>query len=374
MLRRLDRLYTAEAMWTELLDNLRLQAAETHDAERQRTLKKRMGALLAKELEDPEKALEAYREVLEAGVDDDVITAVRDIGESRDELRTEAVDILEPVLRASGKQQFLVDVLEMRLRAQTEPAERARTLRAIAEVAESLGDAGKAQDALHRALAEEPTDVSLHAEVERIAAKVGAEGWSRYAAALAERAGSIFDAAATTDLYVRLGRVAEEQLHDDARAAKAYAQAAESAGDAPEVLASLDRLYSRLGDSRALADVLERRAAIEAEANAQAELTFRLACLQLKEFGEKKKALATLRAALERVPEHGASREVLEGLLSDDELWDEAFEALEWVYRALGRSEDLAKLYERRVSRAHDARERNRSRLDLGARARRTGA
>ena len=362
---RLDRLYSAESMWPELLENLRLQAAESQDEGVRRALKKRMGALLATELEDPQKALDAYREVLEAGFDEDVIAAVRAIGEGREELRAEAADVLEPVLRTAGKQDALADALEMRLRAQTEPSDRAQTLRAIARVVETgLSDPSRAQDALHRALAEEPSD-SLHDEIQRVAGVVGDAGWQRYAATLSERAASVFDAAVTTDLLTRLGKIAEERLHDDARAAKAYAQAAESAGDSPEILAALDRLYSRLGDSRNLADVLERRAAVEADAAAQAELSFRIACLQLKEFGEKKKALATLRVALERSPEHGASREVLEGMLADDDLWEEAFEALEWVYRALGRSEDLAKLYERRVGRAEGSRDRNRSRLDL---------
>ncbi len=373
VMQRLDRLYTGESMWPELLENLRLQAASATNDDERRALKKRTGALLAKELEDPRAALDAYRDVLESqsgAADAVVVAAVREIGETREELRAEAADVLEPVLRAQqdGRgDEALADVLEMRLRAQTEPAARAQTLRAIAEVREQrLHDAPRAQDALHRALAEDPSDATLHAEIERIAASLeGHVGWSRYAAALAERAGAIFDAHVTNDLFMRLGKVSEEKLKDDARAAKAYTQAAENAGDSAEVLAALDRLYSRLGDSRALGDVLERRVAVETDAAAQAELTFRLACLELKEFGEKEKALTTLRAALERVPEHGPSREVLEGLLDDDDLFQDAFEALEWVYRALGRSEDLAKLYERRVGRAQGAREKNKSRLDL---------
>jgi tetratricopeptide (TPR) repeat protein len=366
VMQRLDRLYTAESMWPELLDNLRLQVASEADDGKKRAMQKRIGALLAKELEDAPAALDAYREVLETGADDETIAAVRELGESREELRETAADILEPVLRGSGGNEALADVLEMRLRAQTEPSSRAATLRAIAEVSESkLGDNKRAQEALHRALAEMPSDGELHKEIERVAELNGEDGWKRYAVALEERAGSIFDAEVTNDLFVRLGRVSEDKLHDDAKAAKAYAQAAEHAGDSPEILSALDRLYARLGDSRNLADVLERRASVEADAAVQAELTFRMAALQLKEFGEKRRALATLRTALERVPDHGPSREVLEGLLDDDDLFQDAFEALEQTYRALGRSEDLAKLYERRVGRAQGAREKNRSRLDL---------
>ncbi len=366
VMRRLEELYAAEKMWPELLDNLRLSAAQATDEDVRRTLKKRIGALLAGELEDPQQALEAYREVLERGFDDEAAKAVRDLGESREELRADAADALEPVMRSAERHQELADVLEMRLRAQTDPQDRARTLRAIAEVAEGpLSDAQRAQDALLRALVEEPGDAQLHADIERLSEKLGKDGWSRYADSLADRAGAIFDAEVTTDLFNRLGRIAETQLADDARAAKAFVQAAEQSGDNPEVLASLDRLFSRLGDAKSLADVLERRVGVEADAAAQAELTFRLASLQIKEFGEKQRGLSTLRSALERVPDHAASREALEALLDDDALFQDAFEALEWVYRTLGKGEDLAKLYERRVARARDSRERIRSRLDL---------
>jgi len=363
---RLSVLYAAERMWPELLENLRLTASGTEDLAVRRTVKKRIGALLAHELEDARAALDAYREVLEGGFDEESAKAVREIGESREELRAEAADALEPVLRAGGKNDELADVLEMRLRAQTEPAERAKTLRAIATVAEGpLGNPTRAHDALLRALAEEPHDPEMHQEIERLSIALGDAAWARYADALAERAGAIFDATVAADLFSRLGRVAEEHLKDDARAAKAYVAASEQSGDSPEVLASLDRLYGRLGDAKSLAEVLERRAAVEAEPAAQVELNFRLASLQIKEFGERAKGLSTLRSGLERVPDHEPSRQAVDSLLDDEGLFAEAFETLETVYRALGKNAELGTLYERRVTRARDPREKNRARLEL---------
>jgi tetratricopeptide (TPR) repeat protein len=365
-MKRLDALYGAEKMWPELLDNLRLQAGASTDPAAKRALKGRIGDLLAGELEDHTQALEAYREVLDGGFDEHAATAIRKIGEERDELRAEAADALEPVLRAAARFAELADVLELRLRSQTEVADRSRTLRAVAQVAEShLGDARRAEAALLRALAEEPHDATLHEEIERLCGQLGVDGWRRYADALSERASAIFDATVTTDLYVRLGRIVEEHLGDDARAAKAYVNAAERSGDSAPVLGALDRLYGRLGDARALAEVLERRVALEAGASEQADLYHRLASLQIKSFDEKGQGLATLRLALERVHDHAASREALEALLEDSTLFEDAFEALEVVYRALGQSEDIAKLYERRVTRAQDLAERTRARLDL---------
>ncbi len=364
--KRLDELFTQEGLWPELLDNLRLQIANATDDATRRTVKKRVGAVLAKELDNPGQALESYREVLDTA-DDEAIKAVRELGELHDELRADAADALEPVLKGAERWSDLADVYEMRLRAQTEPQDRARTLRSIAEVAEGrLSDVKRAEDALLRALTEQPDDPTLHTEIERVARGLGEPGWEKYASALGERAAAIFDANVTSDLFVRLGRICEEQLKDDARAVRAYVLAAEQSGDTSVVLEALDRLLSRLGDAHALAGVLERRIAIENDPRVQAQLYHRLAGLQIHEFGEKGQGLATLRLAIECDPNHAPSRESIEQMLEgDDLLFDEAFEALEGVYRQLNKPADLAKLYERRVARAKDNRERSRARLDL---------
>jgi tetratricopeptide (TPR) repeat protein len=366
VMRRLDDLYTQERLWPELLENLRLQASATTDDGARRALKKRIGNLLANELDDPRQALDAYREVFDGGQDDEVIHAIRRIGATHDDLRAEAADALEPVLRAIGRHADLADVYEMRLGAQSEPHERGRTLRAIAEIVETeLGDAPRAEEALLRALGEEPEDAALHVEIERVAGVVGREGWERYADALGDRAAAIFDASITTDLYVRLGKVAEEKLHDDARAAKAYVKSAEQAGDTPPILEALDRLLSRMNDFSGLSDVLERRIAIEADLGAQADLYHRLATLQIAEFGEKSQGLATLRLALEQKPDHGPSRASMEALLAEPLLFGDAFEVLEGVYRQLSLTAELSKLYERRIGRAGTTRDRTRARLEL---------
>ena len=59
--------------------------------------------------------------------------------------------------------------------------------RAIAQVAEdSLSDLSRAQTALLGALAEQPVDETLHAELVRVSGLLGTPGHQRYADALAE--------------------------------------------------------------------------------------------------------------------------------------------------------------------------------------------
>jgi tetratricopeptide (TPR) repeat protein len=365
VLTSLERLYRAEALWDDLLGNLQLQAGAASTKEARVKLRTAIGDLLASKLESPSDALEQYRLVLEDEPGDDhAIAAARAIGETREELRLDAADILEPVLRAGGRHEELIAILELRLKAQTEPTDRARTLRAIASIEdEGRGRPVEAEAALLRALEDTPDDATLHDDIEKMCAR--SEGWGRYADALATRAGALFDAVVAKDLFVRLGRIAEEKLKDDRRSVDAYAKAVEHAGDTPELLEALDRLHGRLGDQQALADVLERRVPLAATDKDRADLLHRLAVVQIDSFGDKAQGLGTLRQALEKAPDHGPACKALEALTDTRELFEEAAEALEGVYKTLGDHAALARLYEKRIQYAATAGERVRLRLDL---------
>jgi tetratricopeptide (TPR) repeat protein len=363
---RLGKLFSAEKMWPELLANLRRSAElSKSDAER-RDITLRIGHLLKKELEDPENALVAYQEVLAGGYETQAVAEVREIGDTRDELRGNAARILLPVLQAANEHVAYADALEMLVRAQTEPDERAATLRLLAKVSErELSDVPRAEVALLRALSEIPHDESLHADIERVAEAAGKDGFSRYADALAEKATSIFDAQITASLWTKLGKIAGGRLSDVARAADAFQKAAEQSGDNAEILGLLEESFAALGDTQALVDVLERRISITEEASTQADLYHRLAVLELEKLGDKARGLASLRTALERVQDHQKSQATLEGLLDDQDVFADVAETLEQVYRALGKAQPLAALYERRVGRAQGAKERITARLQL---------
>lgn len=348
----LNRLYRLESMWPELLDNLRFEAGRTEAADERARLRKEIGNILAGKLESYEDALEAQRQALEdAPTDAESVAAVRAIGESHEDLRATVAEILVPVLRRTERWQALVDILEMRLTVETEPTARVQTLREISEVLESkLSNQTAAEEALLRALSERPEAPELHQEIERLAVATG--GFGRYADTLGERAQSTFDPEIAQDLYVRLGRVAEEQLKSDPRAVEAYSRAVEQAGDKPELLVALDRLYTRLAEQEKVAEILERRVAVEDSEAVQAELYFRLALLQIQSFREPARGLSSLRMALDRAPAHEGAVEELDKLTAQPDLFEEAAEVLESVYRSSGRTDRLAKLYEKRVAHA----------------------
>lgn len=363
----LERLYESEKMWPELMEAMRLRAAVVAEASERVALRNRIAALQAKELEDPSGALEIYRQVLdEAPTDQGAIDAVRAIGEKDEDLRLVVAEILEPVLRSAGRHDDLVAILEMRLAAQSDAFDRSKTLQAVARVhEEGRNKPVDAREALLRAFEETPDDKAVREDIERVSAREEDDaGFRAFAEALETRAQSAYDAELVRELLVTLARISEERLKNDSRAAKALAKATEQAGDQPELLAGLDRLYERLGQHEQHADILGRRIEIATDPSSRTDLRRRLAALQIKHFGLKREGLASLRSALEEVPDHPGARETLESLLDDDELFEEAAEALEPVYRAGNDHAALAKLFERKIDKA-PARDRTRLRLEL---------
>jgi tetratricopeptide (TPR) repeat protein len=352
VLATLNRLYRVESMWPELLDNLRLEASTAETPEARSALRKEIGNILANKLSNYEDALEAQRLALEdVPTDSESVAAVRALGESHEDLRLTVAEILVPVLRRTERWEELVSILEMRLSVETEPTDRMQTLREVAEVLETqLGRQPAAEDALLRALSERPEAPELHLEIERLAEATG--GFSRYADTLGERAQSTFEPEVAQDLFVRLGRIAEEQLKNDQRAVEAYSRAVEQAGDRPELLVALDRLYTRLKDNEKVAEILERRVAAESSESVQAELYFRLALIQIGIFKEPARGLSSLRMALDRAQDLEGAVDELEKLTAEHDLFEEAAEVLEAVYRARGRTDRLARVYEKRVAHA----------------------
>lgn len=352
---RLNALFRAESMWQELLDNLRLQASAAADSAARVAIRREIGEILASRLESYPEAVEAYREVLDEAPGDDVaIAAVRRLAQEHEELRENVAAILVPVLRGAERHADLVDVLELRLTTETDASQRCETLRTIAETEESrLSRPSAALAALLRALGERPDLADLHADAERLAG--ASDGWRDYADTLAARAGATFDAELARDLFSRLGRVAEERLSDARRALDAYVKAVEQAGDQPDLLAALDRLYEQLGEHERLADVLERRMGAESDGAVQAELAYRTGRLAIERFSDPARGIASLRQALDRAPNHSGASEELEKLMSSKAHFEEAGEILEGVYRARGDTQRLASLFEKRVGFADSA-------------------
>jgi tetratricopeptide (TPR) repeat protein len=354
LLARLEGLYSQQGQWAELLENLRTQCELCTDATARGRLRNRMGTLLANEIGSYEEALDTYRQVFEdIHNDESTIQALLTIASGHEELRSAVAGILLPVLESASGYDRVVEVLELRLTSEHDSIQRCQTLRTIADVQETkLANPRGALDSLLRAVTERPDEPTVHADVERLAEEV--HDWRKVRDVLGERAQATFDPDLACELYSRLGRIAEGKLDDPLLAEQSFSAAVAQAGDRPELLEALDRLYARLGNWRSLADILERRAAAVSGAAEQAEFYNRLARIQLEQFNEPVRALGSIRQVLERAPEDATAIALLEGLTEQRDLFEETAEILESVYRASRQAERLVSLLAKRVALATD--------------------
>ena len=222
LLGRLHGLYKAEARWPDLLDNLRAQAEAADGIAGRVRARREMGDVLVSKLESFDEALDEYALVLEEmPADEAARAAVMQLGQQHEDLRQRVAEVLIPALVTEGAHSQHVDVLEMRLTVETDPHQRAQTLRTAAAVLlDKMDQVEEAKKMLLRAVAEVPEDVDLHEQIEELCQRTA--DWRSYADALSERAQNTFDAELARELYARLGNIAETRLADPGRAIDAY--------------------------------------------------------------------------------------------------------------------------------------------------------
>ncbi|MCA9617373.1 MAG: hypothetical protein KC731_00030 [Myxococcales bacterium] len=365
VLGRMAALFRSQEMYDSLLENLKTQASVTEDTAERLELRNKIGDLYLSEFDNAYDALDQFRQVLEEDESNGhAIEKCQHIAQNYEELRLEVAALLEPVLQSASRHADLVAMMELRFSAQTDPSDRAKTLSGIALIQEEQLDAPEAaRDTLLRALVETPEDAHIHDEAERLSDLTA--DWAKYADVLSERAEASFDAVVQTDLYSRLGQIAEEQLDQKDRAIAAYSKAADQADDPAPILEALDRLYVATKRHKELSAVLERRADMELEPKPKAGLLHRLGVLLIEEFDERERGLGMLRDAAELDPEHAGVREALEKLTEDEALFEEVAEILDTMYRVAQDSASRAKLRNKRISYAPSAADRVRLRLEL---------
>src|SRR5262249_32339150 len=154
--------------------------------------------------------------------------------------------VLEPYLRERKEWDRLVELAELRLEAETDPAARRRLLADLATIHESGRDELQGAFAVWgRVLSEDAGDAEAQRELERLASQRGA--FADLAALYEDRLQSQFDAEISRTLALKLATIYEEALGDAARAVDKLRAALDLPGDERGPLEALDRLLDSLG-------------------------------------------------------------------------------------------------------------------------------
>lgn len=362
----LSRLYERRALWPELLDNLKLQAGLAESAAQRVAFIHRAGEVTERELDDVLEALTHYQQALELDNRyEPSLQALIRISHLED-FRTQAAEILEPLLTLHERWDLLADLLALKAEVATDPLDKKAELLQLARVyEEGLRDQSKAFDAMAKALAEDMSDENVSEELERLAAAT--DGYGRLADELSARADHALDPMVARSLFVRLARIAEERLSDDARAVMAYQRALEQTGDEEDLLAALDRLHEKNESWPELAEIIERRMNMANDPIERADHLIRLGKIREEQFGDLRGAFAAYQEVVERDPADTRALDGLERLGQHEELALEVVDTLEAAYRETGALDRIAGLFDIRINLADSDGERVRMMQEAAA-------
>jgi tetratricopeptide (TPR) repeat protein len=284
---------------------------------------------------DAERAIQAWRKVLEVQDDDAV-----------------ALSALDRLLSAERRHADLVPVLEKRAALAEDEGTRLALLHRIAALyEEDLEQAPEAIEAYRNVLAVSDTDALALDALERLYRQE--RDWNELVSILARKIELATDRDQRRTLRIAAAEVYDRELKDAYEAMAALRAILDpDTGDPTdaEALARLDALYQRESMWPDLVEVLDRRAALESDPGRRAELAFRAAQVVEKELVEPEQAIERYAALLVFAPGHAGTRAALDALAQKEETSERAAAVLERLYRGAQDHAALAALYERRLA------------------------
>ncbi len=349
-IKALNRLYASEQRWNDLLDILDVERALTQDVDRLNALVFRMGQLLEEELDEPERAIASYRQIVERSPDHMPTIEALEILITEPRCRLDAARVLEPLYELKGEWRKLVDALELHLQESDEPDVRRATLERIAAIHEQQLDSRQMAFITYgRAFREAPESPTPREHLERLTAQMG--NFDELVSIYEEKLEDIYDYDLVTRLSLRLGELYSVKLGDDRKAVERYQKVLDIEEYHPAALDALDELYARLEAWQELVGVLERKVQI-AEGEARLELKYRLAYQLDILFDDYDQALVHYKEILTEAPGHSGALEALERLAHNTTYRLDIAEVLEPLYTERGAWSSLIALLDLRLEMA----------------------
>ena len=243
----------------------------------------------------------------------------------------QAAAVLEPRMRAAENWGQLKRLLEIRADA-AGPDDAEGFLRELIDLRETrLADPTGAFDAAVRLIALVPADAGVCRDLERLTSLLGTyEALADVFARFSFGGDLIPDDNAVAASYTRkLATLQEDRLERYEAARDSLMSVVAEVGPELAVLDALDRLNTKLGDWPALAEVVEQKLSVLEDTGARRETLFRLGSLFEEVIDDPDTAIDTYQR-----------------VLAEDEANSRAVDALQRIYRNVGRHQDLAALLE----------------------------
>lgn len=343
----LERIYRAESRWddlTALLENqLSLPSANTV------SLHHRLGLVAATHQDNPDRALDHYREVLDRQSDHEpTVKALEELG-TREGYGARVAEMLEPIYLGKMDWPKVIAAMEARIAAESDTHTRKELLTRLGSLyEESLEDLDKALDTFARVFREEISDRGSWELVARLAKLLG-----RYDRQAQIYAGALEDVTSdddsTAELAFEAGRLFDQHVHDTEKARALYRRALAFDPSRREVFDALEALLVRENAHRELLSLYTTAADGAGDPEEQKGFYFKIADIQERALQDQPAAIAAYRQILDIDVSDAKATDALDRLLTQTSKW-----------------QDLAELLDRRVNDAVDSNERAELRMRLG--------
>jgi tetratricopeptide (TPR) repeat protein len=355
---RLDVLFQAAGNWQELLSILQHEAELTADPAEAVSFQYRIAELYEKRLNDVDRSVELYREILNVQSDHTpTLTALEGI-KNGERAPLAAASVLEPVYDAIGDYPRLISVLEVTVRFADDPFQQVELLHRIARLyEESMGDHARAFETYARAVSADSQNEESLGSLERLAMMI--ERWPAVA--------KLYDAELDklhgeperfVELGLRTAQVYEVQLESLEHAVQRYRLVLGKDPENQVAVRSLDRLFTQMERWEDLAEVLARESEIGQSPDEILGFKFRLGQIYQARLGDLDKAIAAYREVISAAPEHEDTLRALEALFESGTKQLEIGAILEPLYQSTSEWDKLIRVREAELAHTTDEAER----------------
>jgi tetratricopeptide (TPR) repeat protein len=355
----LDRLYVQTERWYDLLSVLERETELSGSAAEVVSLRFRIGELWREKLNDPTRAVEAYKRVLEMDPTHEPTMRAIEGMMQRGEEPIAAAEVLQPIYESAGDWDKVAVTYEVMIASTQEAIRRVELLGIVAGIYERrLSNFDASFDAYCRAMRVDPANAEVIAHLDRMAEASGR--WSELAAAIEAEIERVMDSQLQVEMLMRLARVYEEETREVDKAIATYKRVAEAEPDRKDGLVALDRLYTMTERWQDLTDIVRREIRLSDTEDQIVSLTYRLAQILEVALGDLPKAVEAYQEILGISPQHEETRTTLERLMTSGTMQREIAQVLEPLYRVGEEWEKLVRVYQVELVSESDTEERQR--------------
>ncbi len=347
--RVLGPLYEAGAEWERLIQVHEAQLSELTDPEQRLEMFQRIAGDYEERLSDSTQAFGVYARAL-----------------SEQPLNERVIDELERLAASFGGgweelANTYADVMSVDGASPSVQAQMGRRLARVFE--EELADIEKAEEAYRYVLTVSPGEPFALENLDRI--YLALEQWSELAGILEQRAATAEDQHRRIELYLRLGRVHDEQLNQSGAALRAYRLIFdELEPQNSEATAALVRIYEKREEWQQLEEVYKRQLETALGDVEQADIRAKLAALYTDRLGRDEDAIDGWKRVLDLRGEDSEALDALARLYEKLSKWAELADLLERLYDVASDDEARVNALARRARLFTDALGRHEEALD----------